>query len=439
MQKNLGRLTRVFAAAEAAPDAVIDRQLRELKVQVPRILIAIALCSALIGARFFEDAGPAVIGCLVIYVSFILLRLPRWYGLDIDALTPAEKRRKVGSTPRVAGGLSIACAVVSIFLAQYADKEGYILLSLWCLFCGVGASMALAALPRASGFPLLMCIIPVTPFLLSTGDKDLAVIAMLMAIGAAIVHFHNKRVGIALAELSLNQQLIEDGANQTSFRFRSFIEAASDWAWEVNAKGELTYISPNFEKLTALSPEKMLGVSALEISRLDNGKSKEAEKEFIRLFEARKSIDGVRHGVIRKDGSVMTVAEHGMPVFDSAGAFKGYVGWSKDISEQAETERKLRESEARYRDFAESAGDWVWEIDADLRYTYISERAREVTGADHSGFIGEKMSLSGNRVSEEDWAALKETIARREPIQEFTSCVAFDNGSSCWIERSAKP
>ena len=135
----------------------------------------------------------------------------------------------------------------------------------------------------------------------------------------------------------------------------------------------------------------------------------------------------------------MTVSEHGMPLYDEDGKFRGYVGWSKDISEQAEAEKRLRDSEARYRDFAESAGDWIWETDADMRYTYISERAMEVTGADHSGFIGKKIALSGNRVSEEAWAELKATIARREPIQEFISCVTFDNGKSVWIERSAKP
>lgn len=440
MRKIVGKIVRAIdAGVGAAPDAVIDRQLRELKLQVPRILIAIAACSGLIGYRFFEGAGPLVLTALGLYVAFIAIRVPGWISLDIDLLSPEEKRSRVAKTPRVAAGLSIACAAISVFLWQYASKEGCILLSLWCLFCGVGASMALAALPKAASFPLFICITPITLLLAASGDNDLIAIACLMLIGAVIAYFHNKRVGDALSELSIKKQIIEDSAKRTRGRFRNFIEAASDWAWEINANGELTYISTNFERLTGLSPEGMLHNSALEISRLDGGGSREAEAKFIKLFEERKPIDGVRHDVIRKDGTFMTVSEHGMPLYDEDGQFRGYVGWSKDISEQAEAEKKLRDSEARYRDFAESAGDWVWETDADMRYTYISERAMEVTGADHSGFIGQSMALSGNRVSEEAWAELNATIARREPIQEFISSVTFDNGKSVWIERSAKP
>ena len=36
--------------------------------------------------------------------------------------------------------------------------------------------------------------------------------------------------------------------------------------------------------------------------------------------------------------------------------------------------------ERRFKDFAEIAADWFWELDADLRFTYLSERSQEVTG-----------------------------------------------------------
>ena len=40
----------------------------------------------------------------------------------------------------------------------------------------------------------------------------------------------------------------------------------------------------------------------------------------------------------------------------------------------------LAASEARFRDVAEASSDWIWEIDADLRFTYLSERFEAVTG-----------------------------------------------------------
>ena len=47
----------------------------------------------------------------------------------------------------------------------------------------------------------------------------------------------------------------------------------------------------------------------------------------------------------------------------------------------------LRESEARFRDFATITSDWLWESDADHRFTYISDSARRF-GHEPSAIIG---------------------------------------------------
>jgi two-component system sensor histidine kinase/response regulator len=44
--------------------------------------------------------------------------------------------------------------------------------------------------------------------------------------------------------------------------------------------------------------------------------------------------------------------------------------------------------EKRFKDFAEIAVDWCWELDADLRFTYLSERSQEVTGVEPDRLIG---------------------------------------------------
>lgn len=51
-----------------------------------------------------------------------------------------------------------------------------------------------------------------------------------------------------------------------------------------------------------------------------------------------------------------------------------------DISERKRTEAALRESERRFRDFAEAAGEYVWELDAQARFTYVSRRVETVLG-----------------------------------------------------------
>lgn len=51
----------------------------------------------------------------------------------------------------------------------------------------------------------------------------------------------------------------------------------------------------------------------------------------------------------------------------------------------------LATSEARFRDVVEASSDWVWEIDAGWRFTYLSERFEDVTGLSRSAWIGAAM------------------------------------------------
>jgi PAS domain S-box-containing protein len=49
-----------------------------------------------------------------------------------------------------------------------------------------------------------------------------------------------------------------------------------------------------------------------------------------------------------------------------------------EIAERRDAEIALRTSEERFRDIAEAATDWIWETDANLRFTYISDRIRDL-------------------------------------------------------------
>jgi diguanylate cyclase (GGDEF)-like protein/PAS domain S-box-containing protein len=56
------------------------------------------------------------------------------------------------------------------------------------------------------------------------------------------------------------------------------------------------------------------------------------------------------------------------------------------------SQNALATSEARFRDVVEASSDWVWEIDARWRFTYLSERFESVTGLTRHAWIGVAMS-----------------------------------------------
>ncbi len=58
--------------------------------------------------------------------------------------------------------------------------------------------------------------------------------------------------------------------------------------------------------------------------------------------------------------------------------------WIQSLLQQSE----LAESETRFRDIAESASDWIWEMDAGLRFTYLSDRFFEIFKIPREHIIG---------------------------------------------------
>ena len=87
-----------------------------------------------------------------------------------------------------------------------------------------------------------------------------------------------------------------------------------------------------------------------------------------------------------------------------------------DLTELKNREAALRKSEERFRDFTEAASDWVLELDADLRFTSVSGRYSEVTGRSPDFLIGKKLTDYPSLNQDEDWHAVADAFAKREPF-----------------------
>lgn len=60
------------------------------------------------------------------------------------------------------------------------------------------------------------------------------------------------------------------------------------------------------------------------------------------------------------------------------------------LGDHKASEKKLRESEQKYRDLTESLSDWVWEVDSQGVYTYSSPKVQELLGYAPEEVIGKK-------------------------------------------------
>ncbi|WP_299439421.1 PAS domain S-box protein [uncultured Rhodospira sp.] len=92
--------------------------------------------------------------------------------------------------------------------------------------------------------------------------------------------------------------------------------------------------------------------------------------------------------VPRPDGSERHLKSFAHVVHDESGQPVRLVGVNYDITERRHLENRLRASERRFRDIVESMSDWVWEVDREGLFTYVSDRVAVSMGHTPQELLG---------------------------------------------------
>jgi PAS domain S-box-containing protein len=127
------------------------------------------------------------------------------------------------------------------------------------------------------------------------------------------------------------------------------------------------------------------------------------------------------------------------PLRDELGNIVKWYGSSTDIEDRKRTEVALRESEQRFRDYAETASDWFWEAGPDHRVTRISEHVSDI-GLVPSGLAGlSRWDIATDIESEaEKWRMHRAMIDAHQPFRDFVYTV-HGTGSAVHVRTSGKP
>ncbi|WP_420405299.1 ATP-binding protein [Nisaea sp.] len=100
----------------------------------------------------------------------------------------------------------------------------------------------------------------------------------------------------------------------------------------------------------------------------------------------------------------------------------------------------LAQSEARFRDHAEIAFDYLWETDADQRFTYLSGAFEKIVGRPASDFLGRRLAeCDVTGASESDLREHSATMGQQLPFANFVFFTERRDGSRAWISSSGKP
>jgi PAS domain S-box-containing protein len=146
--------------------------------------------------------------------------------------------------------------------------------------------------------------------------------------------------------------------------------------------------------------------------------------------------------IVLPDGTVKHLESIGQPVFSTNGELVEVVATQIDVTERKCAEEALRESEAKFRDYAESASDWYWETDPDHKFTRLTEDerrlARGLATVSRMG-VARWEFATDVRSEPEKWELHRSMLEARQPFRDFVYRATHSDGSVVYNKISGKP
>jgi PAS domain S-box-containing protein len=147
------------------------------------------------------------------------------------------------------------------------------------------------------------------------------------------------------------------------------------------------------------------------------------------------------HRIIRRDGRIRHIVVQIGVIKDASGRTIKTYGANQDITERKEAEEALRESEARYKEVADNAQEWIWEVDEEGLYRHSSPAVEKILGYSPEELVGKLhfYDLFAPDVREELKAKALALTRSHEAIRNLVNPNIHKNNSRVILETSGIP
>jgi two-component system, cell cycle sensor histidine kinase and response regulator CckA len=182
----------------------------------------------------------------------------------------------------------------------------------------------------------------------------------------------------------------EEALQQKEAMYRTAVNGVREVVFQSDPGGRWTFLNTAWEHLTGFAIAESLGKYYLEFVHPDD--REENERLFRSLVQREREFCDHTARYVRRDGGFRWVEVHGQLVTDENGTTLGIVGTLQDVTERRKSEEELRKSEERYRAIVETTFDWIWEVDAEIRFTFSSPKIYDLLGYRPEEIIGKHYS-----------------------------------------------
>ncbi len=221
-------------------------------------------------------------------------------------------------------------------------------------------------------------------------------------------------------------------------RLRGIVEQGPVGVAIMRPDGHFVQINPAYCGFIGYRAEELIGKHFSTVIHPDDLSRATAHWDAVMAGGAVAPVDERRYR--HKSGDVVWGLAGLAVLHDPDGGVASYMVQVQDITERKRAERALRDSEQRLRDFAEATSDWFWEMDTDMRFTYLSDRVTSAAGLDPRDLIGKRRwEFAGAGSEDGKWRRHNADLAARVPFRDFRYERVGDDGKVQYFSISGKP
>lgn len=243
-----------------------------------------------------------------------------------------------------------------------------------------------------------------------------------------------------VAEDITERRRFEQSLRETEEHFRQFAENIGQVVWMATADlKSIIYVNPAYQKIWGRSCQSLYesSVSWTEAIHPDD---KERVDKILAHRQLNEPLE-LTYRIVRPDGALRWIYDRAFPVLDDTGRVIRMAGVAEDVTERNRVEKKLRETEERFRHLTETINAVFWLAEKDpLRTIYVSPAYETIWGHSCESLYGSPRSWI-DAIHPEDKGRILE-IAANHKIEESLDLnyrIVRPDGTIRWIRNRGFP
>jgi len=200
-------------------------------------------------------------------------------------------------------------------------------------------------------------------------------------------------------------------------KYKNLVENGQEGVWAVDENDNTIFVNPKICEMLGYNKDEMMGKNLdlfLEDSMMEliNSYRKRREKGLKDTYELE---------FLKKDGTIIQTSVKAAPILKENGEFKGSFAYINDISNKKIAEKKLKESEKKFRSIFEAIPDLYFLVDNNT--TILDYKGKEEDlYLPPELFLGKKLTdVMPIEIKDLSLNAVKNTIKTQKPqLMEYT-------------------